>query len=62
MHHVKQINIEEMNTNRDLLKATKKANREAEITLYSKQINHANVYRSKKQYTRKAKHKNMLSY
>lgn len=49
------------NTNKDLLlilKAARKESREQEIALYGKSICHSNVYRNKKKYTRKNKHKN----
>lgn len=41
----------------DNLKAAKAANREEEIAYHGKSINYANVVKSKKTYTRKAKHK-----
>lgn len=40
------------------LKAAGKARREEEIALYGKPICHTNVYKNKKKYTRKDKHKN----
>ena len=39
------------------LKAARKASREQEINVYGKPICHTNVYKNKKKYTRKAKHK-----
>ena len=49
------------NKNNDILaalKAARKASREMEIALYGKSICHSNVYKNKKKYTRKNKHKN----
>jgi hypothetical protein len=40
------------------LKAARKQSREMEIAAYGKPICHANIYRNKKRYTRKSKHKN----
>lgn len=40
------------------LKAARKQSRDAEIALYGKPICFSNVYKNKKKYTRKAKHKN----
>ena len=51
------------NTNNDLLlilKAARKESREQEIALYGKPICHANVFKNKKKYTRKNKHKNNI--
>lgn len=42
------------------LKAARKQSREIEIALFGKPICHSNVYKNKKRYTRKKKHKNML--
>lgn len=42
----------------DALKAARKHSREIEIALYGKPICHTNVYKNKKKYTRKNKHKN----
>ncbi|MBQ6790569.1 MAG: hypothetical protein IJQ20_05925 [Paludibacteraceae bacterium] len=39
------------------LKAARKQSREMEIATYGKPICHANIYRNKKRYTRKSKHK-----
>ncbi len=39
------------------LKAARKQNRDAEIAIFGKPICHANVYKNKKKYTRKTKHK-----
>ena len=49
------------NTNKDLLlilKAARKQSRDNEIALFGKPICHANVFKNKKKYTRKDKHKN----
>ena len=49
------------NKNNDILaalKAARKQSREIEIALYCKPICHTNVYKNKKKYTRKNKHKN----
>jgi len=49
------------NKNNDILAALKvarKQSREMEITLYGKPICHSNIYKNKKKYTRKNKHKN----
>lgn len=46
--------------NKDIVEAVKKADREKEIELYTKPINHSNVYKSKNNYTRKDKHKKSL--
>ena len=49
------------NKNNDILatlKAARKQSREMEIALYGKPICHTNVYKNKKKYTRKNKHKN----
>ena len=43
---------------KDLIKANRKASREEEIEKHGKPINHNNVFKSKKTYTRKDKHKN----
>lgn len=40
------------------LKAARKQSREIEIALYGKPICHSNVYKNKKKYTRKQKHRN----
>jgi len=51
-----------VNGNNDILaslKAARKQSREMEIALFGKPICHSNVYRNKKKYTRKVKHKNM---
>lgn len=51
------------NTNNDLLlilKAARKECREQEIALYGKSICHSNIYKNKKKYTRKNKHKNNI--
>ena len=48
------------NSNNDILlalKVARKQSRDAEIALYGKSICHSNVYKNKKKYTRKAKHK-----
>ena len=42
----------------EALKAARKQSREMEIALYGKPICHTNVYKNKKKYTRKSKHKN----
>ena len=42
----------------EALKAARKQSREMEIALYGKPICHTNVYKNKKKYTRKDKHKN----
>jgi hypothetical protein len=42
----------------EVLKAARKQSREMEIALYGKPICHTNVYKNKKKYTRKDKHKN----
>lgn len=41
----------------DRLNAVKAANRSDEIRAYGKPINFSNVYRNRKKYTRKQKHK-----
>ena len=43
----------------DCLKAVKSQNRSTEIELHNKPINYSHVQKSKKTYTRKAKHKNI---
>ena len=48
------------NINEDLLKNVKKQLREEEIANFGHAIYHANVYKNKKAYSRKAKHK--ISY
>ena len=40
-----------------VLKAARKQSRETEIAMYGKPICHCNVYKNKKKYTRKNKHK-----
>lgn len=47
------VNIDMINA----LKAVRKANRENEIALYGKTINHSSVVPLKTKYTRKVKHK-----
>jgi hypothetical protein len=42
----------------DALKAARKQSREMEIALYGKPICNSNIYKNKKKYTRKNKHKN----
>lgn len=41
----------------DVIKAVRKASRELEIELHGHPVNHVSVYKSKKTYTRKEKHK-----
>ncbi len=43
---------------KDFMKANRKAAREEEIEKHGKPINHNNYFKSKKDYTRKDKHKN----
>jgi hypothetical protein len=45
-------------TNNAALKAYKKKSREEEIETHGKLINHNKVFKSKRDYTRKEKHKN----
>lgn len=44
-------------TTKDYMKANRKANREKEIEDFGKPLNHHKVFKSKKTYTRKDKHK-----
>lgn len=46
----------------EALKAARKQSREIEIVLYGKPICHTNVYKNKKKYTRKDKHKNSTKF
>lgn len=41
----------------EVLRAVRAANRASEIAMYGKTICHSNVYRNKKKYNRKSKHK-----
>lgn len=41
-----------------ILKAARKKSRDEEIAAHGKPIYHSNVYKNKKKYTRKIKHKN----
>lgn len=43
---------------KDFMKANRKVSREDEIEKHGKPINHTNYFKSKKNYTRKEKHKN----
>ncbi len=43
----------------DFIKASRRGSREAEIELYGRPLNFHKVFRNKKKYTRKTKHKNM---
>jgi len=45
----------------EVLKSARKQSREMEIALYGKPICHSNVYKNKKKYTRKNKHKNFVN-
>lgn len=45
------------NINLEIVKTINKANREIEIELYGKSINHFKIQKSKKLYNRKNKHK-----
>ena len=44
-------------TERDFMKANRKASREEEISNHGKPLNHTNFFKSKKAYSRKDKHK-----
>lgn len=44
-------------TDRDFMKANRKASREEEIEKHGKPVNYNNTFKSKKAYTRKEKHK-----
>lgn len=46
-------------TEEDFIKASRRGSREAEIELYGHPINFRRVFRNKKKYTRKIKHKDM---
>ena len=46
-------------TEEDFIKASRRGSREAEIELYGHPINFRKVFRNKKKYTRKIKHKDM---
>ena len=46
-------------TEKDFIKATRRGAREAEIELYGHPISYRKVFKNKKKYTRKIKHKNM---
>jgi len=43
----------------DFIKASRRGSREAEIELYGHPINFRKVFKNKKKYTRKIKHKDM---
>jgi len=49
--------IKKDNFNDDYIKANRKLSREEEIRMHGKPINHNNVFKNKKTYTRKDKHK-----
>lgn len=44
---------------RDFIKASRRGSREAEIELYGHPINFRKVFKNRKKYTRKIKHKDM---
>lgn len=44
-------------TERDFMKANRKASRDEEIEAHGKPLNHTNYFKSKKTYNRKEKHK-----
>ena len=46
-------------TEEDFIKASRRGSREAEIELYGRPLNFRKVFRNKKKYTRKIKHKDM---
>ena len=46
-------------TEKDFIKAARRGAREAEIELYGHPISYRKVFKNKKKYTRKIKHKNM---
>lgn len=46
-------------TEKDFIKASRRGSREAEIELYGHPINYRKIFKNKKKYTRKIKHKNM---
>ena len=46
-------------TEEDFIKASRRGSREAEIELYGHPINFRKVFKNKKKYTRKIKHKDM---
>jgi len=46
----------------DFIKATRKGSRDAEIEMYGHPLNHTKVFRNKKKYTRKDKHKGSNNY
>jgi len=48
-----------LHTEKDVIKAIRRGSREAEIELYGHPISFKKVFRNKKKYTRKIKHKNM---
>lgn len=45
----------------ELIKASRRGSREAEIELYGHPISFQRVFRNRKKYTRKLKHKNNMS-
>ena len=47
-------------TEQDFIKAARRGSREAEIELYGHPINFHKVFKNKKKYTRKIKHKDMI--
>jgi len=46
-------------TEEDFIKASRRGSREAEIELYGHPINFRKIFKNKKKYTRKIKHKDM---
>lgn len=50
--------IKKDNFTDDYIKTNRKLSREEEIRTHGKSINHSNVFKNKKTYTRKDKHKN----
>lgn len=47
-------------TSDDYVKAVKKAEREIEISMFTKSLPYQKIHKSKKAYSRKLKHKNLI--
>ena len=45
----------------DFIKASRRGSREAEIEFYGKPLSHKKIFRNRKKYTRKLKHKDDLN-
>lgn len=45
---------------KDFIKASRKGSREAEIEMYGHPILYKKIFKNKKKYTRKTKHKDMI--